>query len=109
MFEAFIGAISPEPLEYLVPQRMRSAFCQKGGRFVREADPADVARAKALGEPGQVALHSLRERMPIAPGETPTDPLLARVEAGETLTDIARDLGVAVSTVSRRLKKLEAR
>ena len=109
MVEAFIGAISPEQVEYLVPQRLRSQFAAKGGRFLREADPADVERARALGEPGMVGLNALRERLPTPPESRAIDPLLERVAAGETLTAIAAELGVAVSTIGRRLKKIEGR
>ena len=46
-------------------------------------------------------------RPPVEPGSD--EDLLARRAAGDSMSKIAKDLGVNVSTISRRLKKLEGR
>lgn len=114
---------------WFVPARLRFTFrrlreSHAVARIVRRASPEESAAAAEInGGRKVVRLAKIREALadvgdprPVGPppapptsSPPPTDAdLLARREAGETLKAIAEDLGVSVSTVSRRLKKAAA-
>ena len=105
----FVGCKTPEVTEYLVPMRMREVWRMRGGRWVRPASDEDIAAAAAIGETGPISRTLVLEQAAALAAETPSsDDVAGRMAAGESLRTIAADLGVAPSTLSRRLKRASA-
>ncbi len=119
----FVGTRPPSLIEFYVPPHKRAWWRASGGRVFRNATPDEMATAQRVPESSQcIALDTLLERAqqaslpaaapindePVQLAPDSVEAVQARLAKGDSLRTIAADLGVAPSTLSRRLKKAGA-
>lgn len=111
----YIGARPPMTVEWFIPVGKRGWWRATGGRVFREATPEERAAADATnGCSRPVPLERARaDAAAKAQREGPSEEhaseehaeIEARLAAGESQAEVARDLGMSASTLSRKLRR----
>lgn len=98
---------------YVVPATLRARFRLAGGRIARQATPEQTAAAAQIRGHRIVPLSLVQVAPTPQDGSPPSrrydlDEVRRRVEAGESVASVARDVGVNRSTLTRALAKAGA-